>query len=194
VLSIRDLNVVKAGTSICRLRHLDLNRGERLAVLGRNGSGKTTLLRVIGGLEKDFDGQCRIAVAPRNCVYLHQLPYLFRGTVLFNVAYGLAARKVDRRETRRRAHHWLEVFGVEHLAQRRCAHLSGGERRRVALARVFAVQPEMLLLDEPLADLDEVGVDLVCNAIPLLPQTTIVISSPNPLPRSLCVRTLELLK
>ncbi len=188
MLRIRELNVVKAGKLICRVDKLDVAEGERVAVIGSNGSGKTTLLRVISGLEAEFAGTCEVDVRKDQRVYLHQLPYLFRGSVLFNAAYGLAARGFARRESHRRAHEWLEIFGVEHLAHRRCGRLSGGERRRVALARAFAAQPSLMLLDEPFAELDQQGVHLVCHALGLMPRTTVVISSPGDLPADLPVR------
>ena len=188
MLQIRELNVVKADKLICHVDELDVVAGERLAVIGSNGSGKTTLLRVIGGLEAEFGGTCQVDVGRDERVYLHQSPYLFRGSVLFNASYGLAARGVGRRESHRRAHEWLEIFGVEHLVHRRCGRLSGGERRRVALARAFAVQPSLMLLDEPFAELDQQGVHLVSHALGLIPRTTVVISSPSALPPALSVR------
>jgi tungstate transport system ATP-binding protein len=194
VLNIRELKVFKAEKLICRVDELDVARSERVAIIGSNGSGKTTLLRVVSGLENEFTGVCQVD-APRNGrVYQHQSPYLFRGSVLFNTAYGLVARGLSHRESQRRAHEWLKLFGIDHLAHRRCGYLSGGERRRVALARAFAVQPSILLLDEPFADLDRAGVDLVCHAFNLAPHTTILISSPSSLPPNLSMRIVELQK
>jgi tungstate transport system ATP-binding protein len=189
MLHIRDLRVQKGGQTICHVRELDVDRGERIAVTGTNGSGKTTLLRVLGGLEREYSGGCDIDVRRGRRVYVHQSPYLFRGSVLFNAAYGLAAWQVRRRERKAVARRWLDAFGVGHLASRSTAHLSGGERRRVALARAFATGAELVLLDEPLADLDEEGIETVCRAICSTPKTTIVIASPVSLPDSLKARS-----
>jgi ABC-type nitrate/sulfonate/bicarbonate transport system ATPase subunit len=192
MLQIRNLKVEKAGKTICDLPDLDVARGERVAVLGPNGSGKTTLLRVLSGLEVEFTGKCQSAVSRRDRVYVHQSPYLFRGSVLFNATYGLAARKMARRKQVSTAREWLDTLGVGHLAERQCGNLSGGERRRVALARAFAIQSDVLLLDEPLADLDEEGMDIVCRAISTVTRATILMSSPVPLPDALSVRSLRL--
>ena len=189
MLSIRNLKVEKAGKTICHVPELDVARGDRVAVIGANGSGKTTLLRAIGGLEGEFSGECRVDVPPRKRVFLHQSPVLLRGSVLFNAAYGLAARKVSRRQRTATARQWLGTLGVEHLLHRHCANLSGSERRRVALARVFAVAADVLLLDEPLADLDPEGIDIVCRTLSIVSSSTILITSPVPLPEALAVRS-----
>ena len=192
VIDIQQLQVRKGGNSICQVPELQIASGEQVAIVGDNGSGKTTLLRVLADLERDFDGQCRVGMPTLDRVFVHQTPCLFRGTVLFNAAYGLAARRVPRAERLAIAHQWLTTLGVDHLADRRCANLSGGERRRVALARAFALEPAMLLLDEPLADLDEQGIDIVCRAIGAVADATVLISSPVPLPEELVVRTFRL--
>jgi energy-coupling factor transporter ATP-binding protein EcfA2 len=189
MLRIRKLQVDKADKTICDVPELDVRRGERVAVTGANGSGKTTLLRVLSGLETEFTGQCTVDVPVRQRVYVHQSPYLFRGSVLFNATYGLAARSVPRSQRDSLARRWLGTLGIEHLVHRRCAHLSGGERRRLALARAFAIGAELLLLDEPLADLDQEGIDTVCRAISKASRSTILISSPVPLPDELTVQT-----
>ena len=121
----------------------------------------------------------------RERVYLHQLPYLLRGSVLANVMLGAAARKLPRRQQLTEAHQWLERLGVSHLADRQSARLSGGERRRVALARTFITGARVLLLDEPLADLDQSGIAGVCRAMAALPEATVLISSPGVLPQQL---------
>ena len=192
MLHIEDLRIRKAGQTICRVGELSVCRAERVAVIGPNGSGKTTLLRLLGGLEGDFSGECKLDVPPRERVYVHQSPYLFRGSVLLNVTYGLGARKLHRKKQLLVAREWLGRFGVAHLERRQCRNLSGGERRRVALARAFAIQPAILLLDEPFADLDEEGIGMVCRAISTLSNSTILMASPVPLPDALTVRTFRL--
>lgn len=189
MLHIRDLIIEKAGKTICRVAELDVARGERVVLVGANGAGKTTLLRVLGGLERDVQGECRIEQPLRKRVYVHQAPYLFQGSVAWNVGYGLAAQGVKRKERVAIVRHWLDTFGVSQLAERRCAKLSGGERRRVALARAFAIRADLMLLDEPFADLDKNGIDIVRRAIDEAEDATIVIASPTPLPDSFPVRT-----
>lgn len=189
MLQIQNLHVEKNGMAICRVPKLDASPGERHAIIGPNGSGKTTLLRVLGGLERDFSGECNIEPTLRQRVYVHQIPYLFRGTVMFNVGYGLVARKVAKQERLSTVRHWLKTFGLGSLAGRRCDKLSGGERRRVALARAFAIRADLILLDEPLADLDQEGIEIVCKAINEATAATIVITSPVPLPSTLTLQT-----
>ncbi|REJ90155.1 MAG: ATP-binding cassette domain-containing protein [Planctomycetota bacterium] len=191
-VEIRDLEVRRGPATICRVAHLEVAAGERLALVGANGSGKTTLLRVVAGLETKFAGEVRPTPSAGEGLYVHQSPYLFRGTVLSNTAYGLAARGMDRPRQREVALRWLQRLGVEHLAERRASSLSGGEQRRVALARAMAVEPSLLLLDEPLAELDDDAIESVGRAVAELSATTVVIASPVPLPAGLATRTFEL--
>jgi molybdate transport system ATP-binding protein len=144
--------------------------GEVVAVVGPNGSGKTTLLRVLAGLltaaeghvrldGTDWDGEgVRIPVQDRHVGVVFQERLLFPHlTARDNVGYGLRARGLDRRTSRREADAWLHRLGVGELAARRPSQLSGGQAQRVAIARALAPHPRLLLLDEPLAALD-VGV------------------------------------
>lgn len=185
MIDVSNLHVVRDGKAICSVGQLSVPPGTRLAVLGSNGSGKSTLLRVLAGLERDFAGNCRVATEHRERTFVHQQPLLFRGSVLANVRYG---ERPDGRDPLA----WLRLVGLEHLAARSTRNLSGGEIRRVALARALAVRPRLLLLDEPLAELDNEASDVVCRVLTDLPHTTIVIASPISLPGSLCDATFTL--
>ena len=194
MISVAELVVTRAGHDICRVTDLEIGRGERVAVIGDNGSGKTTLLRIIVGLENDFTGRCEVAACRRARGFLQQQPLLFRGTVMDNVTYGLRCRGHERAAAERAAAVWLERFSITALADRGVEHLSGGEIRRVALARAIVVAPTLLVLDEPLAEMDEGGVAQVARAFAELAETTIVIASPVELPDGLVDRTVELLR
>jgi sulfate transport system ATP-binding protein len=146
---------------------LQIRTGELVALLGPSGSGKTTLLRVIAGLEIPDRGRVlfgnedatAIPVQQRQVGFVFQHYALFRHLTVFdNIAYGPRARPRDRRpdeaEIRRRTLSLLELVQLEGLERRFPAQLSGGQRQRVALARALAVEPRVLLLDEPFGALD----------------------------------------
>ncbi len=143
---------------------LDAAPGTTIAVVGENGAGKTTLLRALLGLTPRAHAELRLgdtdvtALPPhkRQVAWVPQDGALFPHlTAVANTAYGLRARGVARSEARREARAWLDRLGVLHLAGRRPAQLSGGQAQRVALARALAARPRLLLLDEPLAALDQ---------------------------------------
>ena len=188
MIEIHQLSVTKSDQTICSVSKLTIAPGERVAILGANGSGKTTLLRVLSSLQKKYRGRCIVNVPRKDRVYVHQSPYMFRGSVLFNTTYGPRARGMNRMESQRRALHWLELLGLHHQASTRVLHLSGGERRRLALARAMILQPPLLLLDEPLADLDHDGTAAVSTALDELSESTILIASPTTLPPGLTSR------
>jgi ABC-type Fe3+/spermidine/putrescine transport system ATPase subunit len=141
----------------------EIRPGEMFFLLGPSGCGKTTVLRMLAGfLRPDggdilFDGRRMNDVAPqhRNTAMVFQnyaiWPHL---TVYENVAYGPRARKLDRGSVHQRVTDALRVVRLEELAQRKPAQLSGGQQQRVALARALAVEPDLILLDEPLSNLD----------------------------------------
>ncbi|WP_327365616.1 ABC transporter permease [Streptomyces sp. NBC_01217] len=143
---------------------LDAAPGTTIAVVGPNGAGKTTVLRALLGLTPRARARLRLgdtdvtALPPhrRQVAWVPQNGALFPHlSALTNTAYGLRAHGVPRAEARREAQQWLDRLGVGHLAHRRPAQLSGGQAQRVALARALAARPWLLLLDEPLAALDQ---------------------------------------
>ncbi|MFD9484537.1 ABC transporter permease [Streptomyces sp. NPDC059991] len=143
---------------------LDAAPGTTIAVVGENGAGKTTLLRALLGLTPRARAGLRLGdldvtgLPPhrRGVAWVPQDGALFpHMTALANTAYGLRAQGVARAEARREAQAWLDRLGVGRLAHRRPGQLSGGQAQRVALARALAARPRLLLLDEPLAALDQ---------------------------------------
>jgi spermidine/putrescine transport system ATP-binding protein len=143
---------------------LDIRKGEFFSLLGPSGCGKTTLLRMIGGFELPTAGSLRIHgkdmtrtppyLRPVNMVFQHYalFPHL---TVEENVAFGLRYRKLDRPAQVRRVSETLALVQLSGFEKRKPHELSGGQRQRVALARALALEPEVLLLDEPLGALDQ---------------------------------------
>jgi tungstate transport system ATP-binding protein len=162
-LAVKNLKHQYNGRDVINIKELEVNRGEVLAILGPNGSGKSTLLRLIGLLEKPYagevffqgeDGWLEPLKWRRRMAAVFQEPLLFTGSVYENVAYGLKVRKYPKQEIRRRVMAALEHVKIPHLVNRPSNQLSGGEAQRVSLARAFVLEPEVLLLDEPLASLD----------------------------------------
>ena len=163
-VTIRDLakSFALNGQSLQVLRdlNLDIEAGESLAIVGASGSGKTTLLRVLAGLEVADGGQVLIDGEPirgvgtdRAVIFQEPrlLPWL---TVLGNVAFGLESRGVDKAEAQSRAGHYIRLVGLQEFETAYPRQLSGGMAQRVGLARALTVQPQILLLDEPLGALD----------------------------------------
>jgi sulfate/thiosulfate transport system ATP-binding protein len=146
---------------------LEVRSGELLALLGPSGSGKTTLLRIMAGLESpdagslQLNGEEALGLKPRDrqVGFVFQHYALFRHMTVFdNVAFGLKVRpraqRLPNAEIKRRVSELLELVQLGHFADRYPAQLSGGQRQRVALARALAIEPKVLLLDEPFGALD----------------------------------------
>jgi sulfate/thiosulfate transport system ATP-binding protein len=142
---------------------LEIESGSLVALLGPSGSGKSTLLRLISGLEMPDEGKIWLtgtdatyqSVQERNIGFVFQHYALFKHmTIRQNIAFGLDIRKKDPQKTRKRVSELLELVQLAGLGDRYPSQLSGGQRQRVALARALAVEPRVLLLDEPFGALD----------------------------------------
>ncbi|QND24614.1 ABC transporter ATP-binding protein (plasmid) [Rhizobium leguminosarum bv. viciae] len=149
-----------APLQVLRDVNLHVRSGESLAIVGASGSGKTTLLRVLAGLEDSdtgevlVDGRAIRGVGTERAVIFQEprlLPWL---TVLDNVAFGLETSGLSREQARGRARHYVKLVGLQQFEAAYPRQLSGGMAQRVGIARALAVQPEILLLDEPLGALD----------------------------------------
>jgi putrescine transport system ATP-binding protein len=162
---IRLEGVSKSFDSVRVVQEVDLavERGEFFSLLGASGCGKTTLLRLLAGFETPDSGRIAIAGADMAGVppYRRPVNMMFQSYALFphmtvadNVAFGLKQERLPREEIRRRTREMLELVQMTGYERRKPDELSGGQRQRVALARAIVRQPELLLLDEPLAALD----------------------------------------
>ena len=144
--------------------NLEINRGEFLTLLGPSGSGKTTLLRMVAGLVSPSEGEIWLDGVKINerPTYARNIGMVFQSLALFphldvfgNIAFPLWMRKVPKQEIRNRVMEALELVRLPQMARRKLDALSGGQRQRIALARALVYRPSLLLLDEPLAALDQ---------------------------------------
>lgn len=164
-LNITDLQLLRAHTHILNQVSLQLKAGQIGCLLGPSGCGKTTLLRAIAGFETiqaghiDIAGRCVADAQHQQAPEQRGIGMVFQDYALFphlsvadNIAFGL--HKLPKAEQQRRSQEWLQRLQLDKLAQRYPHQLSGGQQQRVALARALAPQPQLLLMDEPFANLD----------------------------------------
>ena len=176
MLEATALRQVYSGRVVLDVPTLRLEDGARLAVVGPNGAGKSTLLRLLAFLDRPTSGTLTLDERPvvsarqrrrarRRVTLVEQRPFLFRGTVLENVAWGPAARGASADEARRVAIDALNLLQARTLAAREARSLSEGEVQRVAVARALALQPDVLLLDEPVSGADRAAQHALYSAI-----------------------------
>ena len=156
--------------------NFSLKLGEICAIVGNNGSGKTTLLKIIAGLEtpsraeielsgKSHSWKRTIRSIRREIIYLHQQPYLLSGTVESNVSYGLRFTHLNRKQLSESVKDALEWAGLADVAKHQAKTLSGGVQQRVAFTRAWILKPKVLLLDEPMANMDIESREQACDLL-----------------------------
>ncbi len=191
IYELTDVEQRYGGRLVLRVPALEIQPGETLALVGPSGAGKSTLLRLLNFLEPPSAGRLaylgQAVSAPdvplallRQVTTVFQRPALLSASVLANVAYGLRLRGAPGAPAR--AHAALAALGLAHLAHAPARSLSGGEMQRVALARALVIEPRVLLLDEPTANLDPANVAAIEAAIAALRgagRTTIVLVTHN---------------
>ena len=162
--------------SILRNVDISLYPGKCILLSGNNGSGKTTLLKIIAGLEapsraeivfsgKSHSWKSAIQSIRREIIYLHQQPYLLSGTVESNVSYGLRFTSLNRKQLRESVKEALEWAGLADVAKHQAKTLSGGVQQRVAFTRAWILNPRVLLLDEPMANMDIESREQACDLL-----------------------------
>lgn len=165
LLEIRNLTVIRGGSKVLQIPSFVLHSNETVALIGPNGTGKSSFLLALAGLLPLESGEIffrQRAIVPgfasteyrRKLAMVFQEPLLFDTTVFENVAVGLKLRHLSSRDIKERVNSCLERFRISHLADRSARKLSGGEAQRTSLARAFATNPEIILLDEPFVALD----------------------------------------
>jgi len=186
---------VRYGSNVALdVEELTIAEGRLYTLTGANGAGKSTLLSILAFLTPPTSGEIfyagnrvdwthgSVEEYRRKVTLLHQSPYLFGGSVHDNVAFGLKVRGIPGEEHRRIVDRALDGVGLQGFRDRKARELSGGEAQRVAMARAMALNPEVLLLDEPLANIDRETAGLLETVIASLPAqgTTVVMTTHDP--------------
>ena len=185
MIELAGVSKIYNGVEALKNINLKVERGEILTILGPNGSGKTTLLKILGALEMPTEGSIlsngvrvdedNAEETRRTTTLVFQRAVLLRGTVRDNVAYGLRIRNLAEPEIEKRVRAALSLVGLEDLADRPSKDLSGGEQQRCSLARALVLECELLLLDEPTANLDPESMIIVKQVIKRLSETGVTI-------------------
>lgn len=192
VIELKNINKTYGNITALKQINLEIPESEVLSLLGPNGSGKTTLLKIMAGIEKPTSGELRfngVKVYEGNMnkvrlktTMVFQKTALFNTSVYRNIAYGLHLRGYSKRETDEKAEEALKTVRLEGYEKRPAKRLSGGEQQRVALARALALGPDVLLLDEPTANIDPKNVSIIEEALAWFSRekkTTMVIATHN---------------
>ena len=190
LLELNDISLRQGGFEL-QVPQLALQSGRLYVLQGENGCGKSTLLRLLALLQPPQRGELLFAGDPivwraerlqclrQRITLQEQHPWLFAGSVERNLAFGLKLRGVRGQELRQKIDQTLDIVGLNGFQKRRAKELSGGETKRVALARALCLQPQLLLLDEPTANLDVGQIEALEKFLATLPQQgmSVVIAS-----------------
>jgi tungstate transport system ATP-binding protein len=195
LLNITNLDMKIDNIEVLKNIDLDIHRGEIFALMGPSGAGKTTLLRILNLLERPCNGTITldgITINGTNHSKRHsarhrismvfQTPVLFNDSVYNNIAYSLKVRNMDKLTIERKVQDSLRLVGLDNYGQRKAKTLSGGEQQRIAFARAVVFEPDLLLLDEPTANLDPANVAKIEEIIRTINKelnTTIIIATHN---------------
>lgn len=176
---------------ILNVDKFEIAKGRIYGLIGSNGSGKTTLMKILNGLLKIKRGDIYyknlllrddiFTKLKDETVYIHQNPYLFNGSVFYNLSYGLRLRKIDKDLIKKRVCEVLELIGMEGFEDRRNRELSIGEIQKIAIARGLILNPDVILLDEPTANIDSASINKIESILFKLKEKnkTIIFSSHN---------------
>jgi tungstate transport system ATP-binding protein len=191
---LNNLHQSYGSREVLAIKELTIAAGCIYTLTGPNGSGKSTLLNILAFLSPPTSGEIWFSGEPvawsngsllrlrREVTLLHQAPYLFDTSVRANIVYGLKIRGITGQEQHSRIEEALELVDLGGFQKRKSRELSGGEAQRVAMARALALRPKVLLLDEPLANVDRSSAELLEKVILALPQrgTSVIISTHDP--------------
>lgn len=174
ILTVQNLILRRGGVTVLDINELNVTEGRALALIGPNGAGKSTFLLTMAGLLKPGQGKIHYKGSPvitntdrarmrQSMSVVFQEPLLLNTSVYNNVALGLKFRHLSNTETERDVNSALDYFGISTLTKRSAKTLSGGESKRVSLARAFALKPELILMDEPFSSLDPPSREALIN-------------------------------
>jgi len=191
-IELENISKVYGNVTALNLVNLKILEGEVFSLLGPNGSGKTTLLRIMAGIEKPTSGEMRFKGAKVDedninhvrlkTTMVFQKTALFNTSVYKNIAYGLRLRECSKKEADQKIKEVLKTVKLEGYEKRPAKKLSGGEQQRVALARALALDTQILLLDEPTANIDPKNVSIIEDTLSWVnkeKKTTMVIATHN---------------
>jgi tungstate transport system ATP-binding protein len=180
LVEVKNLTWQIGAKQILAINQLKIYAGDHLALIGPNGSGKSSLLKMLAFLEKPTTGKVALNIRPqansviekrRQMAVIFQEPLLLNMTVYANIAYGLKIRG-KKNMIGDKVNYWMERLNIRHLSSRHPKNLSGGEAQRVSIARALAMEPKILLLDEPFSSLDAPTKAQLLEELPLIIKDT----------------------